>query len=88
MRGLVGKRVVTALAVVVAASAWATSALAAPAPCADVMPLEDVSVGMKGTGYTVAQGTDPETFDVEVLGIARGPFLPGRDVINLMICGQ
>ncbi|HEY6332447.1 MAG TPA: SpoIVB peptidase S55 domain-containing protein, partial [Blastocatellia bacterium] len=36
------------------------------------MPVEDIKPGMKGYGITVFQGTKPERFDVEVLGILEG----------------
>lgn len=74
-------------AALVAALFWAGAAAAAPGPCATVMPLDDVAVGMVGTGWTVVQGTDPESFDVEVLGIGRGLIAPGRDVIIAKITG-
>jgi hypothetical protein len=36
------------------------------------MPVEDIRPGMKGYGMTVFQGTKPERFEVEVLGILEG----------------
>jgi hypothetical protein len=67
---------------------WPAAAVAVPPPpCAPILPLEDVSAGMLGTGWTVAQGTEPETFDVEVLGIAPGLVAPGRDIIIARISG-
>ena len=67
---------------------WPSAALADPPPsCAPILPLDDVAVGMQGTGWTVAQGTEPETFDVEVLGIAPGLVAPGRDIIIARISG-
>jgi hypothetical protein len=36
------------------------------------MPVEDIKPGMTGYGLTVFQGTKPERFDVEVLGILQG----------------
>jgi hypothetical protein len=38
----------------------------------NLMPIEDVRAGMKGYGMTVFQGTKPERFEVEVLGILNG----------------
>jgi hypothetical protein len=71
-----------------AALFWPSAALAdPPPPCAPILPLDDVSVGMLGEGWTVAQGTEPETFDVEVLGIAPGLIGPGRDIIIAEISG-
>src|SRR5215471_2940191 len=37
-----------------------------------LMQIEDVRAGMKGYGMTVFQGTKPERFEVEVLGILKG----------------
>jgi hypothetical protein len=38
----------------------------------NLMQIEDVHAGMKGYGMTVFQGTKPERFEVEVLGILNG----------------
>jgi hypothetical protein len=75
------------LAGVVAMVVWAGVALAAPGPCATVMPLSDVSAGQLGTGWTVVSGTDPQSFDAEVLGVAKDLVAPGRDVIIVKISG-
>jgi hypothetical protein len=67
---------------------WPSAAMADPPPsCAPIVSQDDVSAGMLGTGWTVAQGTEPETFDVEVLGIAPGLVGPGRDIIIARISG-
>ena len=47
---------------------------------APIMPLSQVKPGMKGYGLTVFSGTEPERFDVEVIGILRN-FLPRQDLI-------
>jgi len=75
------------LAGAMAAFAWAGAALAAPGPCASVMPLSAVSKGQTGTGWTVVSGADPESFDAEVLGVAKNLVAPGRDVIIVKISG-
>ena len=68
-----------------ALSVVASAAFAAPAgavgECADTMPVSDLHRGMSGTGWTVAQGTQPEPFDVEVLGVLPDAIGPGRDMI-------
>ena len=48
---------------------WTGVGIAAPGPCADVMPLSSVANGDIGEGWTVVSGTDPQTFDAEVLGV-------------------
>ncbi len=47
---------------------------------ADILPLSQVKAGMKGYGLTVFEGTKPEKFDVEVIGVQKG-FLPRQDLI-------
>jgi hypothetical protein len=39
---------------------------------ARLFPLEDLRPGMKGTARTVFQGTEPEDFEVEILGVLPG----------------
>jgi hypothetical protein len=53
---------------------------AVPAPADGIMPLSEVKTGMKGYGLTVFRGTEPERFDVEVLGSIRN-FRPHQDLI-------
>jgi hypothetical protein len=38
---------------------------------AEIMPLDQVTRGMKGHGVTVFEGSRPERFDVEILGVLR-----------------
>lgn len=45
------------------------------------MPLADVQKGMTGTGWTVREGTEPEPFAVEVLGVLPDAVGPGRALI-------
>ncbi len=46
----------------------------------DVFPLSQVKPGLKGYGLTVFEGTKPERFEVEVIGVQKG-FLPRQDLI-------
>src|SRR5258705_1117117 len=69
-----GKVVVRAIAALLCltSSAWLTAQNkpqnnASPA----IMPLDQIHEGMRGTAYTVFQGTKPEPMDVEVLGVLR-----------------
>jgi hypothetical protein len=66
---------------------WTGVALAAPGPCADILPLSSVSTGDIGEGWTVTQGTVPQPFDAEVLGVMPDLIAPGRDVIIVEISG-
>jgi hypothetical protein len=60
----------------------ATTLAATPAwaKAPEVYPLAKVKRGMKGYGLTVFQGTTPERFEFEVIGVMHN-FLPGMDVI-------
>jgi hypothetical protein len=58
-----------------------------PDECPTVMPVADLEVGMTGTGLTVARGTEPESFDVEILGVLPNAILPGRDLIIVDTAG-
>lgn len=55
-------------------------AQAVPAQAEGIMPISEIKVGMKGYGLTVFRGTEPERFDVEVLGTIRR-FRPNQDLI-------
>ena len=52
------------------------------------MKVEDVRPGMKGVGYTVFQGTKPETMGVEVLGVLRNLNGPKSDVVLVRLQGE
>jgi hypothetical protein len=55
-------------------------ARAVPASAEAIMPVSEIKTGMKGYGLTVFRGTDPERFDVEVLGVVR-QFRPHQDLV-------
>jgi hypothetical protein len=44
------------------------------------IPLSEIKDGMKGYGLTVFKGTEPERFDVEVIGVLK-TFRPGEPLI-------
>ncbi len=67
------------LAAAIPAVAWAPSAEGGAVP-GWAMDLPDVKVGAKGYGLTVMKGTEPEKFDVEVVGVLT-KFRPGQDLI-------
>src|SRR4051812_26998873 len=58
--------------------------VAVPFARADVKPatisVDEIKDGMKGYGLTVFKGTEPERFDVEVVGVLRN-FRPSQDLI-------
>ena len=47
----------------------------------EIMPLSEVKQGMKGTAWTVFQGTEPEAVPVEIIGISRNMWGPRQDII-------
>ncbi len=53
----------------------------------DIIPLDQIHQGMKGTALTVFQGTKPEAMDVEVLGILRNVNGPKGDIILIRLVG-
>jgi hypothetical protein len=68
------------------------SLLAAPKPAVTpdhrFMPLSEIKPGMRGTAYTVFQGTKPEPMDVEILGVLKGFNGPKSDIILARLHGE
>ena len=56
-------------------------------PSAIFLPLSEVKEGMRGTARTVFRGTEPEEFNVEILGIVPGAIGPKQDMIVGKISG-
>jgi hypothetical protein len=54
---------------------------------ANFMPLEEVRPGMKGHGFSVFQGSKPERFEVEVLGLLDGMNNPKQSIIIARLGG-
>jgi hypothetical protein len=55
-------------------------AQAVPASSEAIMPVSEIKAGMKGYGLTVFRGTEPERFDIEVLGTIQ-QFRPHQDLV-------
>jgi len=51
------------------------------------MPVGEVKPGMKGRSLTVFEGTEPEEFDVEIIGVVPGSLGPRQDMIIGRISG-
>ena len=67
---------------------FAVAAMASdPTPNSTLMPLDQVRTGMKGYGMTVFQGSKPERFDVEVLGILEGMPNPKQSIVIARLGG-
>lgn len=72
----------TAAAVVATSLTGPAAQSAAPSPeCPAAVPVDDVTRGMAVTGLTVSQGTEPEEFTGEVLGVLRDAVAPGLHLI-------
>ncbi len=53
----------------------------------DYLPLSSVKEGMRGKAWTVFRGSEPEEFEVEILGIVPGSIGPKQDMIVGRISG-
>ena len=77
---------IAAILISVAATALPASAAETPpvrpkSGKVEIMPLSEVKQGMKGTAWTVFQGTEPEPVPVEIVGIAKNMWGPKQDII-------
>lgn len=77
-------RTTSALLATTIAGAGVTLGLTIPLARSEVRPatigVSEIVEGMKGYGLTVFKGTEPERFDVEVIGVLH-QFRPGEDLI-------
>jgi len=76
--------IVVALAATGLVAGPVTAQVSAPEDCPEIASTpteEEVANGITGTGFSVVEGTDPEPFDVEVLGVLANGVAPGRDMI-------
>ena len=62
---------------VISAPAGSAAELCSSTP--DVFPVADLAPGMMATGWTVVEGSDPVSFDVEILGVLPDGIAPGVD---------
>ena len=51
------------------------------------MPVSEIKPGMKGRSLTVFEGTEPEEFEVEIVGVVPGSLGPRQDMIVGRISG-
>ncbi len=79
-----------AVAAVGVAPATGTTSISGPltGECPSIMPLTDVSTGMRGTAVSVVRGRTLSTFGAEVLGVLRDGVGPGRDIIIVNLTGS
>ncbi|HWZ82870.1 MAG TPA: SpoIVB peptidase S55 domain-containing protein [Terriglobales bacterium] len=75
-------RAVAAALLCLTSSAWVTAQNKTP-----IIPLDQIHEGMRGTAYTVFQGTKPEPMEVEVLGVLRNMNGAKGDIILVRLHG-
>ncbi|HXG92111.1 MAG TPA: SpoIVB peptidase S55 domain-containing protein [Blastocatellia bacterium] len=78
------KHLFTALCFIVAMAGFAS---ASDSTNSSIMSVEEIRPGMKGYGMTVFQGSKPERFDVEVLGVISGVWGPKQNIIIARLGG-
>jgi len=54
----------------------------------EIMKLNEIKPGMKGTAWTVFQGTEPEAVPVEIVGRLRNQNGPNQDIIVAKMLGK
>ncbi len=54
----------------------------------EIMPIGEIKPGMKGTAWTVFQGTEPEPVPVTIVGISKNMWGPKQDIILGKMGGQ
>ena len=59
----------------------------APSPAPQIITVDQIHAGMRGTAYTVFEGIKPEPMDVEVLGVLRNVNGPKGDIILVRLHG-
>ena len=77
---------IAAVLIGLAATSWPASAAETPlarpkSGKVEIMPLGEIKQGMKGTAWTVFQGTEPEPVPVEIVGISKNMWGPKQDII-------
>jgi hypothetical protein len=77
----------------IAVAALPVCAAAAPLPRpkagkVEIMPIGEIKPGMKGTAWTVFQGTEPEPVPVEIIGRWKNQSGPKQDVILAKMSGK
>ncbi len=64
------------------------AASAAEKPSVQILPVSQVKAGMHGVAYTVFEGTQPESMEVEILGVLHNMAGPKSDVILARLHGK
>lgn len=78
----------TLLSIAAACIALAQDSQPPQAGPVEIMPLDQVEVGMQATAWTTFTGVTAESVPVEILGVMRGAFGPRQDVILAKLGGK
>ena len=81
LRATVTTLTVAMAALMLAAPTVASAAVQKCTTPPTVFPENQLTDGMQATGWTVLQGTQPESFGVRILGVLTDAIAPGDDVI-------
>ncbi|MFN7944848.1 MAG: SpoIVB peptidase S55 domain-containing protein [Blastocatellia bacterium] len=54
----------------------------------EFFPLDQVRPGLRGVGWTVTQGSEPEKFECEILGLLKGFQNPNRNAVIIKLLGE
>lgn len=54
----------------------------------EIMRLSELKPGMKGTAWTVFQGTEPEPVPIEIVGVMKNAWGPKQDIILAKMGGK
>jgi hypothetical protein len=54
----------------------------------EIMRLSEVKPGMRGTAWTVFQGSEPEAVPIEIIGLAKNMWGPKQDIILAKMGGK
>jgi hypothetical protein len=82
--------IITTTVALLAALLATPTAGATVEPCTSpppVFPIDQLTAGMTATGWTVLQGTTPESFPIEILGVLTDAIGPGYDLILVKASG-
>lgn len=59
-----------------------------PASATEFFPLDQVKPGMRGVGWTVTSGSEPEKFECEILGVMKGFQNPNHNAVIIKLLGE
>ncbi|MGD8329276.1 MAG: SpoIVB peptidase S55 domain-containing protein [Acidobacteriota bacterium] len=78
--------VAAAALIVLAGGASAVPQRPAGGASTEIMPLSEIRAGMRGVGYTVVQGTEPQQFELEIIGVLENTF-PNQSLVVARLSG-